>query len=392
MLKQILRLVSYLLFSLIFGIIVTLTLDQFENVAVEKNLRKALEIEIRNAAASFKEAAHNIGPEEVISFIKEYSSMAMREKIIAVDRTLSSRPNKKEFRFLFTFSEGGRSIDFYIKSSFLEDELAVLDTPELIFGVFATIVAFTSIVFYSEKKRRTKLMQQQFELEHAELKKALQEHEALAMLGKMSATLAHELKTPLATISTLVQTLPSRVSDETFVKRFITLTKEELERMQQLMDNLLVYGKDVDVKHEEWIEFPSFIKGLADKNHLKTSLIPEGKIYGDKFYMALLFENLLRNSRSAGADEITMRVTTPTGDGSFTDVLFEDNGRGFPKDADLKELMDPFITWKSHGAGLGLYLVRKIASSHSGNVSLYRLDGGAGVRISFPKSRIKLYA
>jgi len=196
MLKRTLQLVSYLLFSLIFGIIVTLTLDQFENVAVEKNLRKALETEIRNAAASFKEAAHNVGPEEVIHFIKEYSSMAMKDKIIAVDRTLSSRPSKNEFNFLFTFSEGGRSIDFYIKSSFLEDELAVLDTPELIFGVFATIAAFTSIVFYSEKKRRTKLMQQQFELEHTELKKALQEHEALAMLGKMSATLAHELKTP----------------------------------------------------------------------------------------------------------------------------------------------------------------------------------------------------
>ena len=230
------------------------------------------------------------------------------------------------------------------------------------------------------------------ELEHAELRKALQEHEALALLGKMAATLAHELKTPLATISNLVQTLPSRVSDETFVRRFIALTKEELERMQQLMDNLLVYGKQIDVKHEEWIEFKSFIKTLTDKNHLKINLIPEGKIYGDKFYMALLFENLLRNSRAAGADIISISVTELSGDGFFTAVLFEDNGRGFPKDADLKELMAPFITWRPHGAGLGLYLVSKIASSHSGKVSLYRLDSGAGVRISFPKSRIKLYA
>jgi signal transduction histidine kinase len=392
MLKQTLRLVSYLLLSLIFGIIVTLTLDQFENVAVEKNLRKALEMEIRNAAASFKGAAHDVSPEEVVSFIKGYASMAMRDKILAVDRTLSSQPSTDEFKFLFTFAEQGRSIDFYIKNSFLEDELAVLDTPELIFGVFATIVAFTSIVIYIEKKRQTKQIQQQFELEHAELRKALQEHEALAMLGKMSATLAHELKTPLATISNLVQTLPSRVSDETFIKRFITMTKEEVERMQQLMDNLLIYGKQIDVKHEEWIEFKSFLKTLSDKNHLKTALIPEGRIFGDKFYMALLFENLLRNSRAAGADGIIIRVSESSGEGSFTDVFFEDNGRGFPKDAALGELMDPFITWRPHGAGLGLYLVRKIASSHDGNVSLYRLDGGAGVKISFPKSRIKLYA
>src|ERR1700690_2782812 len=141
MLKQTLRLVSYLLFSLLFGIIVTLTLDQFENVAVEKNLRKTLEMEIRNAAASFKTAAHNVSHEAVISFVKGYSSMTMRDKVITVDRTLSQLPNENEYKFLFTFSEGGGAIDFYIKNSFLEDELAVLETPGLIFGLFATIVA-----------------------------------------------------------------------------------------------------------------------------------------------------------------------------------------------------------------------------------------------------------
>lgn len=391
MVKQSLRLVLYLVISLVFGIIITLTLDQFENVSVEKNLRKALELEVRNATASFKETASNVSDEEVISFIKQYSSVVMKDKIIAVDRTQNSRTNNNEFKFLFSFSEGGKFIDFYIKNSFLEDELAVLDTPELIFGIFVTIVAFTSIVFYTERKRRTMLIQQQFELEHAEIRKALQEHEALALLGKMFATLAHELKTPLATISNLMQTLPLRISDETFVKRFRTLAGEELTRMQQLTDNLLVYGKKVDVKHEEWIEFKSFIKTLADKNNLTISHCPRGKIFGEKFYMELFFENLSRNSRAAGADGITIRVAVPSGDSSSTDILFEDNGKGFPKDADLEELMNPFVTWRSHGAGLGLYLVRKIASAHSGNVSLYRLDKGAGVRISFPKSRINLY-
>lgn len=394
MIKQSLRLVLYLVISLVFGIIITLILDQIENISVEKNLRKALESEIKGAAASFKEVTKDASDEKVISFIKQYSLVVMKDKIIAVDRTQTqnSWTNNNKSKFLFTFSEGGRFIDFYIKDSFLEDELAVLDTPELIFGVFATIVAFTSIAFYTEKRRQATIIQQKFEFEHTKLRKALQEHEALALLGRMSATLAHELKTPLATISNLIQILPSRISDETFLKRFRTIVREELMRMQQLMDNLLVYGKEIELKHEEWIELESFIKTLAAKNNLTISCGSHGKIFGDRFYMALLFENILRNSQSAGASEITIRVNIPSMDSSSIYILFEDNGRGFPRDAELERLMDPFVTWQSHGAGLGLYLVRKIASAHGGNVSLYRLDKGAGIRISFPKSRIKLYA
>ncbi|MER3447518.1 MAG: hypothetical protein C4291_12095 [Candidatus Dadabacteria bacterium] len=392
MIKQSLRLVLYLVVSLAFGIIITLMLDQIENISVEENLRKTLESEIRGAAASFKEATKDVSDEKVTSFIKQYSSVVMKDKIIAVDRAQNSWTNNNKSRFLFTFSEGGRFIDFYIKDSFRENELVVLDTPELIFGVFATIVAFTSIAFYTEKRRQTKIIQQQFEFEHTKLRKALQEHEALALLGRMSATLAHELKTPLATISNLIQILPSRISDEKFLKRFRTILREELMRMQQLMDNLLVYGKEIEVKHEEWIELEPFIKTLVAKNNLTISCGSRCKIFGDRFYMTLLFENLLRNSQSASASEITIRVNMPSMDSSSLYILFEDNGRGFPRDAELERLTDPFVTWQSYGAGLGLYLVRKIASAHGGNVSLYRLDNGAGVRISFPRSRIKLYA
>jgi len=99
--------------------------------------------------------------------------------------------------------------------------------------------------------KQTTAMRQQFEVKQAEFKKVLQEHEALALIGRMVATLAHEMKTPIATISNLVQTLPARIRDEKFTDRFITLTKEELGRAQQLINNLLAYGKEIEIGTEE---------------------------------------------------------------------------------------------------------------------------------------------
>jgi nitrogen-specific signal transduction histidine kinase len=74
----------------------------------------------------------------------------------------------------------------------------------------------------------------------------------------------------------------------------------------------------------------------------------------------------------------------------LTDLLYEDNGAGYPEDCDLSDLISPFTTYRSRGTGLGLYLAQKIALAHSGAISLYRLNKGAGVKFSLPASRVRL--
>jgi signal transduction histidine kinase len=391
MIRQTFKLVVYLLFSLSIGITVTLIMDEFENITVEKKIREALELEIKNAINAFKSSSDNTSAEQAISFLKKFSSTAMKDRIIAVDQAKDNRPDSKEFKFLFTFSENGENVDLYIRNSYLKGELAILDIPELIFGVFTTIVVFVLTVLYAEKRRQALALQQQFETKHAELRKAVEEHEALTLLGRMAATLAHELKTPMATISNLIQVLPSRISDDRFTERFVSLTEHELSRTQQLIDNLLVYGKDIDIKKEEWIESASLIKGLTDKNNIEVSVCPRFSIYGDRFYIELLFENLMRNSIEAGADRVHIEVNIASPeDESAAEILFEDNGRGFPTDCDLDELISPFVTHRSSGAGLGLYLIKKVVLAHGGKIFLYRLENGAGVKILLPKKRVKV--
>jgi len=392
MLKQPLRPILYLLVSLLIGITVTLVMDRVANIAVEKRIRNELRQEIANAAASFKDSARSYAPDEVILFIKKFSASVLSSKIIAVNPEQDTRPDSKDFTFLFTYEEGEGRIDYYIVNSFLQRELAILETPELLYGLFTTIFVFTFIVVYMEKKKQALAMHQQFEMKQAEFRKVLEEHEALALIGRMVATLAHEMKTPIATISNLVQILPARIRDEKFTDRFITLTKEELGRAQQLINNLLAYGKEIEIGNEEWVSLTPFITEVASKYTLQSNVPLSVEVYGDRFYLELLFDNLLRNSWRAGADKIQLKVLTGQAeDNSSAKILLEDNGTGFPAGADLDTLFDPFITFHSKGAGLGLYLANKIVTAHNGKISLYRMEHGAGVSILLPQKRIVIH-
>ena len=385
--KQPFRIVCFLLVSLTIGTLATLAMDSFENIAVEKRILKALEQEIKIAAASFRDSAGTSSSDALFSFLKDFSSRALANKATAIDPVRDAKPSISQYTFLFTYREGARRLDFYILNSFLKEQLDILDPPELVFGLFTTVVVFAGIVFYAEKRKQARSLLQHFEVKHEEVRKVLEEHEALALLGRMVATLAHELKTPIATISNLLQVLPDRFNDKRFTDRFVSITKEELNRTHQLINNLLAYGKEVDAGQGEWISLAPFFAELAARNALQGSGPDSWNIFGDRFYLGLLLDNLLRNSRSAGADRVCLAVE-PELNGRIA-LLIEDDGCSFPASVDLASLLNAFVTCRSSGAGLGLYLAGKIVAAHNGTITLYRPVQGAGVRISLPAGRMR---
>jgi signal transduction histidine kinase len=388
MISRSLKLLSYLLISVFFGIGATLVLDRFVNISVEKEIKAEIEREIRKSAVLFQRSAGNLDPDSLLYFVKEYVAGVMKEKIIAVDPTSAATPDKNDFAPLFSFGQQNHHLNIYIKKAYLQRELAVLNTPELVFGVFVTITCFFSIILYTDKKKEARAMQQHLAIKDEEFRQALAEHEALALLGRMAATLAHELKTPLATISNLIQALPGRIDDESFRQRFLAMTGEELRRSQQLIDNLLVYGKEIETLQEQWLDFPFFIGELAAANSLQVSRCPRFSIFADPFYLRLLLENLLRNSRMAGAKHMAIDLAIRH-DGATGEISLEDDGKGFPAEADLTDLLNPFVTFRSSGAGLGLFLAHKIATAHQASLTPYRPGRGAGIRLTLQLSRIR---
>ncbi|GEM_PF-1133305 len=387
--QWLLRYIGYLIFSLSFGIIVTLIVSSMENIVQEKKIKEEAKKEIRNVANTYKHSVKDASSDKIVVFLKNYINFVMEDKLVVVDTADGGRLNDSNLKFLFTFADEQEKIDIYMKKIYLKKTAYAIDPPDLVGGFIVTLVVLTSIILYSERKRQTLAIRKRYETETAELTKSLEKHEALALLGRMTTTLAHELKTPIATISNLIHTLPSRITDEKFTKRFIAITKEELYRTQQLIDNLLIYGKEIPDTKDEWINFDFFVGELANIIGIKILSCPKINIYGDKFYLRLLFENIMRNSIQAGSVEALIKINIPASkDEGLTEILFEDNGIGFPEDADLSELINPFVTSRSRGAGLGLFLAQKIVLAHEGTLTLYRLRKGTGIRLSFPSRRI----
>ena len=168
------------------------------------------------------------------------------------------------------------------------------------------------------------------------------------------------------------------------------MTVEELNRIQQLINNLLAYGKEIEVKNEEWIDFTNFLNEIALKNTLYLEATPFVKIFGDRFLLNLLFDNFMRNSKAEGADKVQVYVRTGKSADMTAEILIEDNGNGFTTEVDINTLLNPFITFHSSGAGLGLYLAKQVATAHEGRLSLYRMEHGAGVSVTLPQRRLLL--
>jgi signal transduction histidine kinase len=390
--KEILRHIVFLLVSLFVGTAGTLIIDGFENIKVEKRIREELTEEIRSAASAFKEIRKGSTADEVVIYLEKFSQFALSSRVRAVRPSRGEKPSAQDLSFLFSYMEKGSRIDFYLLRSSLKSHLVVLDRPALVFGLLAATIVFSLILVYSEQKKQAQIMNRRIEAQKAEMMKAIEEHEALALLGRMTATLAHELKTPIATISNLLQTLPCRIGDEKFVRRFVEMTQEEISRTRQLINNLLAYGKEIEVGRGVWVSVSMLLLKPAARYSLSIDVPPTLEVCGDMFYMELLFENLLRNSMMAGADtvQVAVHMRPDTRDGQ-AEISLHDNGEGFPPTPDLASLLRPFTTYRSNGAGLGLYLVNRIAAAHGGAISLHRPERGAEVHLLLPCKRVRLH-
>jgi hypothetical protein len=163
MLKKTLKIVSSLLLSLLIGIVVTLLVDSTEDAAVEKKIRKTVEDNINNAVVSFKASALHPTPRDEKNFIIKFVDTVMADKAVVHEHASDRLPETedKDLAFLFTLSGTGYSLDVYLQQKFIKSELALLDMPDYISGIVATIIVFAFTVYFTENKKRTLLMKQQ---------------------------------------------------------------------------------------------------------------------------------------------------------------------------------------------------------------------------------------
>jgi two-component system, NtrC family, sensor histidine kinase HydH len=217
----------------------------------------------------------------------------------------------------------------------------------------------------------------------------------LATLGRLSAQMAHDLKNPLAALKGAIQFLQEEHAQGRPIEPhagFLDLMLNQADRIERVVDAYRRLHRiepdrrpaDVGALLRNTVALQPLSAAATAK--VEVEIAPELPECGlDQDLIARALENLLRNAFEAMPDGGTLTVRAARGDEPDT-VLIEVSDTGAGMDARTRErAFDDFFTTKPGGTGLGLPLVKRIATAHGGDVTIHaHHPKGTTVRIRLP--------
>jgi len=222
----------------------------------------------------------------------------------------------------------------------------------------------------------------------------LRETENLAAVGRATAMIAHDLKTPLITIAGLARRLTGKITPESPEGEKILIIQEQAERLEKLVMDKLFYSKplQLEMKSENIFslltEARKTVNGISESKKVIIDLPADNSstCRMDSEKMLLVFVNLLTNAVEASLPGKSVEVSLQNHAEEVT-IKITDRGIGIPET--LKEkIFEPFVSSKNKGTGLGLPICRKIVESHRGTLEWRNNpSGGTIFTIRLPKTQ-----
>jgi two-component system, NtrC family, sensor histidine kinase HydH len=224
------------------------------------------------------------------------------------------------------------------------------------------------------------------------LEEDLRRSERLAVLGKMAAGVAHELRNPLSSIKGLALVLQSKFSSENHDRETANIMVQEVERLNRSISELLDYARPQKLQKDEVDLHVLLHKAVSlltiDAEAAGVEMVtdfPETlpMIYADEDKLNQVFLNLFLNSIQAMDDGGTLSVSTAQSAGTIK-IIVTDTGCGIASE-NLKRVFDPYFTTKPEGTGLGMAMSAKIVEEHGGTITFESFEGqGTSVVVEIP--------
>ena len=227
--------------------------------------------------------------------------------------------------------------------------------------------------------------------------------EKLASLGKLSATIAHEINNPIAAVLTYVKLMMKLVNEgklsqnrDKDISRYLGTMASEMTRCGEIVKNLLAFSRrtKIDIKPQEidriinrtliLISHDLELKEIRLKEKIEPDL---PKVRCDFRQLQQVLLNLINNASEAmeggGVLSISAKLSEKKG---FLEITISDTGCGISEE-DQKNIFEPFFTTKEEGkgVGLGLSVVYGIITNHNGSIEVESEAGkGSTFKVFLP--------
>ncbi len=285
-----------------------------------------------------------------------------------------------------------------------EDYATIVRFQWLLLGTClgSSTILFALLQFFILKAERM-LMERM--LRTRKLEAELHQNEKLASMGRVIASIAHEIRNPLGIIRSSAELLLRRMDTgssaaalppaEKADRRILSAIYDESCRLSRIVTDFLDYARprtprqnlvDVNALLSQvlgFLEDEMSRCGVEYIRHTPQNLY----VRGDKDLLYRAFYNIIMNACQAIGQDGIIRIRGQILPKGYIELSFHDSGPGFPPEA-LPRLLDPFFTTKDNGTGLGLPIVDTVITSHGGRLELINPEsGGAQVSIFLPVAK-----
>ena len=227
------------------------------------------------------------------------------------------------------------------------------------------------------------------------LEETSRRQDRLAAIGRMAASIAHEIRNPLAAMRGSIQMLRADMANDSSQTELMEIILRESDRLNRIISDFLSYARprsiiQSKVNAGELLQQTFMLlrhSAEINPNHLIEEHLPSNPtlINADSEQLQQVFWNLSRNALQAMPSGGTLRATVHKNSSERLRITFSDTGRGMAPEQ-VEHLFEPFSS-TTGGTGLGLSIVYQIIRDHGGTINVRSREGhGTTITIELPAS------
>ena len=212
-------------------------------------------------------------------------------------------------------------------------------------------------------------------------RRQLAQSEKLAVVGKLAASVAHEIRNPLTSVKMWLYALRRSVSLDDESREKVDVVSDEINRLERIVRDFLEFSRPpqlnltrLNVREilRRSVELVKYRIEAQDIELIQSDLSQLSVITADGEQLTQVFGNLLNNAIEAMTDGGTLRITgaqVTRDKRQMLTIRIADSGHGMPEDVQHR-VFEPFFTTKPEGTGLGLSIAASVMARHRGALTL----------------------